>query len=54
VERAKPAVGEEFLALAPRVPVRTEVEVFALEEADAALDRLSSGSIRGQAVLRIA
>jgi propanol-preferring alcohol dehydrogenase len=45
--------GEEFLALAPRVPVRTEVEVFALEEADAALERLRAGSIRGQAVLRM-
>jgi alcohol dehydrogenase, propanol-preferring len=46
--------GEEFLALAPLVPVRTEVEVFGLEEADAALARLRAGSIRGQAVLRIA
>ena len=46
--------GEEFLALAPRVPVHTEVEVFPLEAANEALDRLRSGAVRGQAVLRIA
>ncbi len=45
--------GEEFLALAPRVPVRTEVETFPLEEANKALTRLRAGSIRGAAVLRI-
>ena len=32
--------GEEFLALAPRVPVRTEVETFPLADANDALDRL--------------
>jgi propanol-preferring alcohol dehydrogenase len=46
--------GEEFLALAPRVPVRTEVEAFPLEEANEALARLRDGSIRGQAVVQIA
>jgi alcohol dehydrogenase, propanol-preferring len=46
--------GEEFLALAPRVPVRTQVEVFPLERANEALAHLREGSIRGQAVLRIA
>jgi propanol-preferring alcohol dehydrogenase len=45
------ADGEEFLALAPRVPVRTEVETFPLAEADEALDRLRAGRIRGAAVL---
>jgi propanol-preferring alcohol dehydrogenase len=45
--------GEEFLALAPQVPVRTEVEVFALEDANAALDLLRRGEIRGAAVLRL-
>jgi propanol-preferring alcohol dehydrogenase len=45
--------GHEFLALAPSVPVRTEVEVFPLEQAGEALDRLRAGSIRGAAVLRI-
>lgn len=45
--------GEEFLALAPRVPVRTEVQVFQLEEANEALDALRSGKISGAAVLKI-
>jgi propanol-preferring alcohol dehydrogenase len=45
--------GEEFMALAPKVPVRTEVETFRLEEANKALDRLRSGKIRGAAVLVI-
>ena len=45
------ADGEEFLALAPRVPVRTEVETFRLAEANEALDRLRAGWIRGAAVL---
>jgi alcohol dehydrogenase, propanol-preferring len=45
------ADGEEFLALAPRIPVRTEVEVHPLAEANAALDRLRAGKVRGAAVL---
>jgi propanol-preferring alcohol dehydrogenase len=43
--------GEEFLALAPLVPVRTEIETFPLEEANEALGRLRRGEIRGAAVL---
>jgi propanol-preferring alcohol dehydrogenase len=43
--------GEEFLALAPQVPVRTEVQTYSLEEANEVLDRLRSGRIRGAAVL---
>jgi propanol-preferring alcohol dehydrogenase len=43
--------GEEFLALAPKVPVRTEVETFPLEEANEALARLRAGRIQGAAVL---
>ena len=43
--------GEEFLLLAPLVPVRTEVEVFRLEQANEALDALRSGKIRGAGVL---
>jgi propanol-preferring alcohol dehydrogenase len=46
--------GEEFLALAPQVPVRTEVEVHPLEAANEALDSIRSGALRGAAVLRIA
>jgi alcohol dehydrogenase, propanol-preferring len=45
--------GEEFLALAPKVPVRTEVQTFRLEEANEALDRLRSGKIQGAAVLAV-
>ena len=45
------ADGEEFLALAPRVPVRTEVETFAVEDANAALDRVRRGAVRGAAVV---
>jgi propanol-preferring alcohol dehydrogenase len=43
--------GEEFLALAPQVPVRTSVEVFPLAQANEALERLRTGRIRGAAVL---
>jgi alcohol dehydrogenase, propanol-preferring len=45
--------GDEFLALAPQVPVRTEVEVYALEQANKALERLRAGRVRGAAVLRV-
>jgi propanol-preferring alcohol dehydrogenase len=43
--------AEEFLALAPEVPVRTETVVFPLEEANEALRHLRSGDLRGAAVL---
>ena len=43
--------GAEFMELAPKVPVRAEVETFALEQANEALDRLRSGKIHGAAVL---
>jgi propanol-preferring alcohol dehydrogenase len=43
--------GEEFLALAPKVPVKTEVETFALDEANEALNRLREGRVTGAAVL---
>jgi propanol-preferring alcohol dehydrogenase len=45
--------GAEFLALAPQVPVRTEVQVFALQDANVALDLLRRGKLRGAAVLRL-
>jgi propanol-preferring alcohol dehydrogenase len=47
------ADGEEFLPLAAEVPVRAEVEAFPLEEANEAIERVRSGSIRGSAVLTI-
>jgi alcohol dehydrogenase, propanol-preferring len=43
--------GDEFLALAPLVPVRAEVETFPLEQANEALQRLRRGELRGSAVL---
>jgi propanol-preferring alcohol dehydrogenase len=45
------ADGEEFLALAPQVPVRAEVEAFPLAEANEALERVRSGRARGSTVL---
>jgi propanol-preferring alcohol dehydrogenase len=46
--------GEEFMALAPQVPVHSEVEAYPLAEADRALDDIRSGRLRGAAVLDIA
>jgi propanol-preferring alcohol dehydrogenase len=43
--------GEELLELAPRIPVRTEVETFALEQANEALAKLRRGDVRGALVL---
>lgn len=43
--------GTEFLQLAPKVPVRTTVQTFPLEQANDALARLREGRINGAAVL---
>jgi len=43
--------GEEFLALAPRVPVRTEPHPYPLERANEALDDLRAGRFTGAAVI---
>jgi alcohol dehydrogenase, propanol-preferring len=43
--------GEEFLALAPQVPVRTEVRAYPLEQANQALSDLRAGAIKGAGVL---
>ncbi len=45
------ADAEEFLELAPRVPVRTRIATFGLEEANQALDHRRAGEIRGAAVV---
>jgi propanol-preferring alcohol dehydrogenase len=45
------ADGTEFLSLAPRIPIRTEVTSYPLEEAEAALEDLRHGRFRGAAVL---
>lgn len=42
----------DFLALAPKVPVRTRIEEFPLEQANEALHALRSGQLTGAAVLR--
>ena len=46
--------GEEFLALAPRVPVRTDVEPMPLDKANEAIQRLRAGKVHGAAVLTVA
>jgi propanol-preferring alcohol dehydrogenase len=43
--------GQEFFELAPRIPVRTEIETHPLEDAGLALERLRAGRVRGAAVL---
>jgi len=43
--------GDGFLALAPRVPVRTTVETVPLDAANEALRRLRAGEVRGALVL---
>jgi len=43
--------GEEFLRIAPQVPVKTAVEIFDLAQANEALQRLREGHITGAAVL---
>ena len=45
--------GAEFIALAPQVPVETEIQVYPLAEANSALDDMRHGRVRGTAVLRI-
>jgi alcohol dehydrogenase, propanol-preferring len=44
--------GEEFMALAPEIPVHTEVELHPLTAANDALARLRAGEVRGAAVLQ--
>jgi alcohol dehydrogenase, propanol-preferring len=45
--------GEEFLALAPKVPVKTDVTVFPLQQAGTALEKLRDGQFTGAAVIKI-
>jgi propanol-preferring alcohol dehydrogenase len=47
------ADGDRFMALAPQVPVRTEIEPYPLDRAGDALARLRAGEVRGAAVLTI-
>ena len=43
--------GEQFLKIAPQVPIKTETQVFPLHRANDALNDLRNGAIRGAAVL---
>ncbi|MBI4235841.1 MAG: zinc-binding dehydrogenase, partial [Chloroflexi bacterium] len=46
--------AQDFLRLAAEIPVRTEVQVFPLEQANEALRALKEGRIRGSGVLQVA
>lgn len=43
--------GEQFLKLATQVPIKTEIQVFPLQQANEALLTLRNGEIQGAAVL---
>jgi propanol-preferring alcohol dehydrogenase len=45
--------GEDFLRIAAEIPIRTQVEIYPLRDANRALDHLKNDAIRGSAVLRI-
>ena len=45
--------GLEFLELAPRIPIHTEVQSYALPDANRALEDLRHGSVSGALVLTI-
>jgi propanol-preferring alcohol dehydrogenase len=45
--------AEEFMSIAPKVPVRTTTQTFRLEQANDALNQLRSGKLQGAAVLEI-
>ena len=45
--------GEDFLRLAAEIPIRTQIELFPLPDANRALNRLKNDAIRGAAVLQM-
>jgi propanol-preferring alcohol dehydrogenase len=45
--------GEDFLRIAAEIPIRTQTEVYALSDANRALDHLKNDAIRGSAVLQV-
>ena len=45
--------GEEFFQIAPRVPVKTRVEIFPLQDANTALEKFRDSKLDGTAVLKI-
>jgi alcohol dehydrogenase, propanol-preferring len=46
--------GDEFLRLAPRIPIRSETREYPLDETAQALDDLRAGRLQGAAVIRVA
>jgi propanol-preferring alcohol dehydrogenase len=46
--------GDEFMRLAAEIPIRTEVQIFSLEQANEALNELKHDGIRGAGVLKVA
>jgi len=46
--------GHDFLRVAAEIPIHTEIEIFALKDANRALNALKNDAIRGAAVLRVA
>jgi propanol-preferring alcohol dehydrogenase len=45
--------GIDFLRLAAEIPIRTQVKVFPLQEANQALNALKNDTIQGAAVLHV-
>ena len=45
--------GHDFLRIAAEIPIRTQIEVFPLQDANRALNALKNDAIRGAAVLQI-
>jgi alcohol dehydrogenase, propanol-preferring len=45
--------GEEFLELAARVPVKTKIRTFPLEQANTAIEEFRGGNLDGTAVLKV-
>jgi propanol-preferring alcohol dehydrogenase len=45
--------AEELLSLAPRIPIRTQIQTFSLQDANRALQLLKTGKINGAGVLEI-
>ena len=47
------ADGNEFLRLAPTIPIETRVTVYKLEEANEALDDMRQGRLHGSGVITL-
>ena len=45
--------GEDFLRIAAEIPIRTQVEIYPMSDANRALDNLKNDAIRGSAVLQV-